>query len=375
MEFINLKSQYKALKPEIIQRVDKVISEGRFIMGAEVKELEDRLSAYVGVKHVIACGSGTDALQLLYMAYGIGIGDAIFVPDLTFIATHESACMLGATAIFCDIDSKTYNIDPVALEEKILQVQKQGKLIPRCIVAVDFLGNPCDFEAICKIAKKYDLLLFEDAAQGMGAVYHDKKCCSFGQAAATSFFPAKPLGCYGDGGAVFTNDDSVAAIVRSLQVHGKGEDKYDNIRIGINSRLDTMQAAVLLVKLDHLEEEIIIRQKKSEIYDLAFINTNLVTPFIVEQCHSAYAQYALLAKDNIQRDIIMEALQKQNIPTLVYYPHAMHQLPVFQENPSALDGYPNAEDYVERTFALPFSAYLEEEEQNIVIRAVLGALQ
>lgn len=271
MEFIDLKAQYRALQGEIDANIQRILAGAHFIGGEEVAEFEEKLAAYVGRKHCVSCGNGTDALQLVYMAYGIGAGDAVFCPDMTFIASVEPACMLGAAPVFCDIEPDTYNLDPVSLEAHIQSVLAEGTLRPRAVVAVDFLGNPAKYDEIGAICKKYGLLLIEDAAQGTGASYKGKKCGSFGDIATTSFFPSKPLGCYGDGGAVFTDDDAIAELLRSYKVHGKGpKGKYDNVRIGLNSRLDTLQAGVMLPKLAVLEREIAMRQEIAERYHDAF---------------------------------------------------------------------------------------------------------
>ncbi len=253
MQFIDLKAQYHALKAGIDANIQAVVDSAFFIGGPYVKELEAQLAAFTGRKHCITCGNGTDALQIAYMVAGVGPGDAVFCPDMTFISSTEPAKMFGATAVFCDITPDTYCLSPESLERQIQAVLAEGKLTPKAVVAVDILGNPCDYDAIVPICEKYGLFLIEDAAQSFGASYHGKKACSFGQIATTSFFPAKPLGCYGDGGAIFTDDDHTADLIRSLCVHGKGPGgKYDNVRVGMNSRLDAMQAAVLLPKLKAL---------------------------------------------------------------------------------------------------------------------------
>lgn len=287
MEFIDLKAQYRALQGEIDANIQRILAGAHFIGGEEVAEFEEKLAAYVGRKHCVSCGNGTDALQLVYMAYGIGAGDAVFCPDMTFIASVEPACMLGAAPVFCDIEPDTYNLDPVSLEAHIQSVLAEGTLRPRAVVAVDFLGNPAKYDEIGAICKKYGLLLIEDAAQGTGASYKGKKCGSFGDIATTSFFPSKPLGCYGDGGAVFTDDDAIAELLRSYKVHGKGpKGKYDNVRIGLNSRLDTLQAGVMLPKLAVLEREIAMRQEIAERYHDAFAG-KLQLPVITDGCVSA----------------------------------------------------------------------------------------
>lgn len=375
MEFIDLKAQYQALKPEIDANIQSVLNAAQFIGGPYVKELEEELAAFTGRKHCITCASGTDALQLIFMAYGVGQGDAVFCPDVTFIASVEPACMLGAVPVFCDITPDTYNLCPESLERQIKAVLAEGKLTPKMVVAVDFLGNPADFEAVSAICKKYGLTLLEDAAQGFGASYGGKRCCAYGDVAATSFFPAKPLGCYGDGGAVFTDSDEMNLLLRSLCVHGKGPGgKYDNIRVGINSRLDNLQAAILLPKLKALQErELDRRQTVAGRYNNAFAG-KFVTPFVAEGCVSAWAQYALLAEGAAQRDKIMAHLTERGIPSMIYYPTPQHALPVFRNEPRYGEDFKNANDYCARTFSLPMHPYLTEAEQDEVIRVVLEAL-
>lgn len=369
MEFIDLKAQYAALKEEIDENINRVLTSTHFILGEEEQEFEEKLAQYVGVKHVIGCSDGTAALQLIYMAYGIGKGDAVFCPDMTFIASVEPACLLGAEPIFCDIDPKTYNIAVDSLERQIKAVLSEGRLVPRAVVAVDFIGNPADYCEIEKITKKYNMLLIEDAAQGMGAAVNGVKCGAFGDIAATSFFPSKPLGCYGDGGAVFTNDDEMDELLRSLRVHGKGESKYDNQRIGANARLDTIQAAVMLPKLRVLDQEIATRQIIAERYNEAF-KDKFQIPFVREGMVSSYAQYALLAKNKEQRDIIVSELKAHSIPSLVYYPIPLHKMKVFEGCFTGEETFENTIAYADRTFSLPFSAYLKEEDQQKVIDVV-----
>lgn len=372
MEFIDLKAQYQYLKEDIDKGIQNVIAKTNFIMGDEVKEFEKQLAAYVGVKHAISCSDGTSALQLIYMVNKIGAGDAVFCPDMTFIASVEPAVMLGAAPIFCDIDPVSYNICPESLERQIHAVTKAGKYRSRAIVAVDFIGNPADYDALEQIAKKYNLLLIEDAAQGIGATYKGKKCGSFGDIAATSFFPSKPLGCYGDGGAVFTNDDETAALLNSIKVHGKGSSKYDNQRIGVNSRLDTIQAAILSVKLKKLDEEMAKRQIIAKRYDEAFRDIFQI-PVIDSKSTSSYAQYALLARDKQQRDDCMALLKENNIPTIVYYPNPMHKMKVFEGCFMGEETLEHTSDYADRTFSVPFSAYLTEKDQDKVISVLKSA--
>ena len=375
MEFIDLKAQYRALKNEINENIQTVLDEGKFISGPQVKELEEKLAAYVGRKHCISCANGTDALQIAYMLYGIGEGDAVFCPDITFISSTEPSKMLGATSVFCDIQPDTYNLCPESLERQIKAVLAEGKLTPKAVVAVDILGNPCDYDAIIPICEKYGLILIEDAAQSFGASYKGKKCCAFGQIATTSFFPAKPLGCYGDGGAIFMDDDELAAVCRSICVHGKGpRGKYDNIRVGVNSRLDTIQAAILLPKFKALADyEVDNRQEVADRYNAAF-EKHFTTPFVQEGCQSVYAQYAILAKDTETRDKVIAHLTEKKIPNMIYYPTPQHALPVFSEEPAYGERFCNADDYCARTLSLPMHPYLEEAEQQLIIDAVLEAL-
>lgn len=375
VQFIDLQAQYQALKLEINANIQAVLDSAQFIGGRYVKELEQELAAYVGRKHCVTCGNGTDALQLAFMAYGVGRDDAVFCPDVTFIASVEPACMLGATPVFCDITPDTYCLDPGSLERQVKAVLAEGRLTPKAVVAVDILGNPCDYDAIVSICEKYGLTLIEDAAQSFGASCKGKRTCALGDIATTSFFPAKPLGCYGDGGAVFTDDDETDALLRSLCVHGKGPGgKYDNIRVGMNSRLDNLQAAILLPKLKALADyELDARQAVAGRYNAAFAG-RFVTPFVAEDCVSAWAQYALLAESQEQRDRIVAHLAKKGIPNMIYYPTPQHALPVFRDAPSYGETFRNANDYCARTFSLPMHPYLTEAEQRTVIEAVLEAV-
>lgn len=370
MEFINLKKQYELLRPGLMAKLDQIMAEAQFIGGPEVTELESRLAGYIGRKYCHSCGNGTEALQLAYMAYGIGAGDAVFCPAMTFIASVEPAVMLGATPVFCDIEPETYNLSPCSLLEQIKRVKHEGKLKPRAVVAVDFLGNPARFDEIAKICVEFNLLLIEDAAQGTGASYRGRRCGSFGDIACTSFFPSKPLGCYGDGGAVFTDSDETAALIASLKVHGKGTSKYDNVRIGMNSRLDTVQAAVLLAKMDLLDAEMAKRQQIAARYTKAFDGI-IQTPEITEGSVSSFAQYVLIAESQMQRDAIVSAMKGAGVPSLIYYPKPLHQMKAFGE--SAMH-FPNAEHYAQCNFGIPFSPYITEEEQDQVISVILSAL-
>lgn len=375
MQFIDLKAQYQRLQADIDANVREVLTSAQFIGGPQVKELERELAAYVGRNHCVTCANGTDALQIAFMLYGIGAGDAVFCPDITFISSTEPAKMLGATSVFCDIQPDTYCLSPESLERQILSVKQEGKLTPKAVVAVDILGNPCDYDRIIPICEKYGLILIEDAAQSFGASYKGKKCGSFGQVATTSFFPAKPLGCYGDGGAIFLDDDAMEAVCRSICVHGKGPGgKYDNIRIGMNSRLDTIQAAILLPKLKALRDyEVDCRQAIAERYNSAFAGT-FTTPYVQPGCVSVYAQYAILAENTEARDRVIAHLNELNIPNMIYYPTPQHALPVFAQEPHFGETYKNANDYCARTMSLPMHPYLDEETQATIIAAVMEAI-
>ncbi len=373
MEFIDLKAQYRALKPEMDAALQTAVEEGQFIMGRQVAELEREIAAYTGVEHVISCANGTDALQLLYMAYGVGAGDAVFCPDVTFISSVEPAVMLGAKPVFCDIGAESFNLSPESLVRQIEAVKSEGKYRAKAIVAVDFLGNPADYAAIAEIADKYGLILIQDAAQSFGAELNGQKCGAFGHSATTSFFPAKPLGCYGDGGAVMTNDANIADICRSLRVHGKGASKYENVRIGLNSRLDTLQAAVLQVKLKALKAyEMDERQRVAARYAAAFAGKFQLQK-VADGARSAWAQYAVLAESTARRDAIMARLNEKAIPNMIYYPYPQHTLEVFKGVDQYGEEFAAANGYCARTFSLPMSPYLTEEDQAAVIEAVLGA--
>ena len=346
-----------------------------FISGKQVTELEQQLAEYVGVKHCVTCGNGTDALTLVMMAWDIKAGDAVFVPTFTFFASAEVVAFEGATPVFVDVDERTFNVDPVKLEEAIEQVKKEGKLNPRAVIAVDLFGQPADYTKIEEICKKHGLLLLEDGAQGFGGKIGDRTACSFGDAAATSFFPAKPLGCYGDGGAVFTNDDEMADYMRSIRVHGKSPaDKYDNLRIGLNSRLDTIQAAVLKVKLqafkDHELESV---NRAAKLYD-EYLGNVVKTPVVPEGFYSSWAQYTLILDSKEQRTHLQKELKEQGIPTMVYYPKPMHLQGAFADLGYKKGDFPVAESLCERVLSLPMHPYLNEEDIRFVANAVKAAL-
>ncbi|WP_419170858.1 DegT/DnrJ/EryC1/StrS family aminotransferase [Negativibacillus massiliensis] len=375
MEFRDLKRQYQVLKPQMDAAMLEVAENCNFISGKQVTELEQQLAEYVGVKHCVTCGNGTDALTLVMMAWDIKAGDAVFVPTFTFFASAEVVAFEGATPVFVDVDERTFNVDPVKLEEAIEQVKKEGKLNPRAVIAVDLFGQPADYTKIEEICKKHGLLLLEDGAQGFGGKIGDRTACSFGDAAATSFFPAKPLGCYGDGGAVFTNDDEMADYMRSIRVHGKSPaDKYDNLRIGLNSRLDTIQAAVLKVKLqafkDHELESV---NRAAKLYD-EYLGNVVKTPVVPEGFYSSWAQYTLILDSKEQRTHLQKELKEQGIPTMVYYPKPMHLQGAFADLGYKKGDFSVAESLCERVLSLPMHPYLNEEDIRFVANAVKAAL-
>ena len=374
MQFRDLKAQYTALKDEIDASIAEVIESTHFISGKQVNELEEKLAEYAGVKHCITCGNGTDALTLMMMAWGIKEGDAVFVPDFTFFASGEVVSYAGATPVFYDVHADTFNADSDSLEAAIRAVKAEGKLNPKAIIAVDLFGQPADYENLQKVADKYDLLLLEDGAQGFGGRIGDKKACSFGDAATTSFFPAKPLGCYGDGGAVFVNDDNIADYLRSVRIHGKGSFKYDNIRIGVNSRLDTIQAALLLPKFkafcDYELEDV---NKASDLYT-AQLRDNVITPVVAEGFYSSWAQYTIQLKSRKERDILQNALKEKDIPTMIYYPKPMHRQKAFDGIKQYVD-CPVTERLCETVLALPMHPYLSEEQIEFVTENIKYILQ
>lgn len=374
MQFRDLKAQYTALKDEIDASIAEVIEKTHFISGKQVNELEEKLAEYVGVKHCITCGNGTDALTLMMMAWGIKEGDAVFVPDFTFFASGEVVSYVGATPVFYDVHTDTFNADAESLEEAIQAVKAEGKLTPKAIIAVDLFGQPADYGNLQKVADKYDLLLLEDGAQGFGGRIGDKKACSFGDAATTSFFPAKPLGCYGDGGAVFVNDDNIADYLKSVRIHGKGSFKYDNIRIGVNSRLDTIQAALLLPKFkafyDHELEDV---NKVADLYT-AQLRDNVITPVITEGFYSSWAQYTIQLKSGKERDILQNALKEKDIPTMIYYPKPMHKQKAFDGIKQYVN-CPVTERLCETVLALPMHPYLSKEQIEFVTENIRYILQ
>lgn len=369
MQFRDLKSQYGALKNEIDEAIQEVVNDCNFISGRQVNELEEMLAEYVGTKHCVTCGNGTDALTMMMMAWNIKEGDAVFVPDFTFFASGEVVSFEGATPIFYDVCKDTFNADAESLEEVIQATIKEGKLIPRVIIAVDLFGLPANYPEIEKVAKKYNLLVLEDGAQGFGGRIGERKACSFGDAATTSFFPAKPLGCYGDGGAIFTNDDQVADYLKSIRVHGKGTFKYDNIRIGWNSRLDTLQAAILKVKFDaFVKYELDSVNQAAAKYTKA-LSDIVITPVVPENYYSSWAQYTIQLKSKEERDGLQQYLKENGIPSMVYYPKPMHEQLAFDgvESKVALN---NTEQLCDTVLSVPMHPYLDLETIQIVCKTI-----
>ena len=375
MQFRDLHAQYEALKPEIDAGIQAVINSSAFILGKPVAELEEKLAAYVGRKHCVGVANGTEALQLALMAYDVGPGDAVFTSDFTYFASAGCASIIGATPVLVDIDLDTFNMSPAALERAIQKTLEEGKLKPRVIIPVDLFGLPANYPEIEAIARRYDLLILEDAAQGFGGQIDGKLACSFGDISATSFFPAKPLGCYGDGGAIFTDDDAIDARLRSLRASGKSpEDKYDNLEVGMNSRLDTLQAAILLPKFKAFADyEVDAVNRVAERYTAA-LKDKVVPPTVPAGYLSSWAQYTVLLPDRKTRDRVQAALKAQGIPSMVYYPRGLHQQKAYAWMRLSDTDYPNTLEATDRVLSLPMHPYLKPEDQDTVIRALLEAL-
>ena len=372
MQFRDLKHQYQVLKPQIDQAVLDVMQSGAFIMGQPVKELEAQLAEYVGVRHCLTCANGTDALTLALKAWGIGPGDAVFVPDFTFFSSAEVVSLEGAPPVFVDVDEDTFNISTSDLERAIIQTLAEDKLSPKVIVTVDLFGLPANYPAIRQIADKYHLLILEDGAQGFGGNINGQRACSFGDISTTSFFPAKPLGCYGDGGAVFTDNDEWAALIESYRVHGKGTFKYDNVRIGMNSRLDTVQAAILQVKLRafHDYELADVNKVASRYTELLKDVACIKTPVIPTGFYSSWAQYTLRLDSKEQRDTLQARLREQGIPSMVYYPTPMHLQTAFQHLASDNSHLTSATRLSETVLSLPMHPYMTDEDIQSVVDAI-----
>lgn len=377
MQFRDLKQQYQVLKKDIDAAMVEVATNCNFINGQQVKDLEKELADYVGVKHCITCGNGTDALTMAMMAWGIGKGDAVFVPDFTFFSSGEIVSHAGATPVFVDVDLDTFNISVEALEQAVEKFIAEGKLAPKAVVAVDLFGLPADFAGVRNVADKYGLKVLEDGAQGFGGNIAGKRACSFGDISTTSFFPAKPLGCYGDGGAVFTDDDEIADILESIRVHGKGEMKYENVRIGLNSRLDTIQAAILSIKLKAFDQyELVDVNTVAEKYTegLASLKGKVKTPVIPENFYSSWAQYTIQLEDRATRDKLQSELKAAGIPSMVYYPKPMHRQEAFAGYEYDDADFPNTIKLCDTVLSLPMHPYLGDEDSKIVSDIIVNTL-
>ena len=378
MQFRDLKKQYTVLKEEMDQAILDVVASSAYVMGPKIKEMELAFADYVGVKHCIACNSGTDALLLALKAWGVKPGDAVFVPSFTFFASAEVIAMQGATPVFVDVDPVTFNIDVNDLDAKIKRVIDRGTLTPKVVIAVDLFGLPADFEAVRRVADRYRLYVLEDAAQGFGGRIGSENACTFGDISTTSFFPAKPVGCYGDGGAVFTNNDEWAALIESYHIHGKGSDRYDNVRIGMNSRLDSLQAAILLVKLKAF--------KDYELVDVNIVANRyteklsgvVTTPVVPDGFYSSWAQYTIQLADKETRYALQAALKENDIPTAIYYPIPMHRQTAFRDLDLSDNQCPVSDLLANRVLSLPIHPYLTETDQDRiceVIRSFMSSSQ
>ncbi len=388
LPFIDLPSQFKRIQSEVEERVLAVLRSGQYILGPEVSEFEDKLAKFTKVKHAIACSSGTDALVIALMAKGVGPGDAIFTTPFTYFATAEVIALLGATPIFVDIDISTFNIDPLALKSAIVALKKCDAsnnslpkwpleklrgLKPKGIITVDLFGLPANYDLINPIAADHDLFVLEDAAQGLGGAVNGHQAGALAEVGCTSFFPAKPLGCYGDGGALFTNDDDLASLFRSIRVHGRGIDKYENVRLGITGRLDALQAAVLIPKLSIFPDELKSRQRVALTYEklISSSNLNLITPKVPNGYVSAWAQYSILAPDQIERQRLLDKLRVAEVPTMVYYTKPLHLQKALSNLGYKVGDFPVSEEASKRIFSLPMHPYLDENVISVIVDAMV----
>lgn len=370
IDFAGLKAQYARIKPEIARRIQTVLDHGQFILGPEVAELETALAKRAGAKHVVGVSSGTDALIMALMAEGIGTGDAVFVPSFTFTASAEVVLLLGATPVFVEVDPHTFNIDTKDLDQRVGEVARAGKLLPRAVIAVDLFGQPADYVTLEGLCRRHALFLISDAAQSYGAKLGNRAVGALAPATAASFFPAKPLGAYGDGGALFTDDDERAAHYKSIRAHGKGTDKYDIVRLGLNARLDTLQAAILMAKLDVFDSELTAREKLADAYDARLKNT-VEIPRRVPDSVSAWAQYCILVDD---RDTVAKRLKEAGVPTAVYYPLPMHLQTAYARFGQGPGSLPVSERLSQRILALPMNPYLTAEQTDYVCSSVAAAV-
>jgi dTDP-4-amino-4,6-dideoxygalactose transaminase len=368
--FIDLQAQRRRLGAPLEKAVLEAVQGGQWILGPQVTRLEKELAEFAGVKHAIACANGTDALMIVLRAWDIGPGDAVFVPAFTFAASAEVVALVGATPVFVDVLEDTYNMSPASLDEAIATVKREGKLTPRVVMPVDLFGQAADYRALEPVCGREGLKMLCDAAQGFGALLDGRRAGGIGDAASTSFFPAKPLGCYGDGGATFTNDDHLNDLLRSIRVHGQGSDKYENVRIGVNSRLDTIQAAILLEKLKVFPEEIAMREAVAQRYSNAFRASNrIVVPRVIEGAQSTWAQYTIQVPD---RDKVQADLKAQGIPTAVYYPIPLSAQKGYKQYPSAPT--PVSDKICKTVISLPMHPDLDHTTQDRVIAAVLSSV-
>ncbi len=368
MKFIDLQKQYKQIKKNLDSKILNCLEEGNFILGQPVFDLEQQLANYVGVKECITCASGTDALVIPLMAYGIGPGDIVFTTNFSYFATAEAIKLVGATPVFVDICDKTFNIDPNLLDLEIEKTFKNSKLTPKAVISVDLFGQLSDYVSLNKIAKKHNLILIQDGAQSFGSSFKNQKSGSLGNVSATSFYPAKPLGCYGDGGAIFTNDLQLAEKCRSIRVHGQGSDKYNNVRIGLNSRLDTIQAIVLLEKIKIFDDELISRQKIADYYS-KILSKYLDIPYIENNNKSSWAQYSVLLESSIQRNELIKCLNSNNIPTAIFYKEIFSESTLFKNINNS--DYQISKDISQRIFSLPMHPYLLKDEQDFIIDSII----
>ncbi len=378
MEFRDLKRQYEKLKDDIDKCIAEVISSAHFISGPQVSLLEQKLAEYTGARHCISCGNGTDAISIALAAYGIGRGDAVFVPDFTFFSSAECPAAAGAVPVFVDVRPDTYNMDAASLEQAVEAVKAEGRYRPRAVVAVNLFGLPFDYDAVHSICVKHGMLLLEDSAQGFGGMYHGRRACSLGDISTVSFFPAKPLGCYGDGGAIFTSDDEIAEICRSLAVHGKhADDKYDNIRIGRNSRLDTVQAAVLLAKLQAFKEFELdaVNQAAGWYTEQLSSIEGLILPVVPEGCYSSWAQYTVQLPWSADRNRVMEHMKAAGIPVMIYYVKPMHKQGAFAGTYSSAADCPVTERLCDRVLCLPIHPYITQDEIEMTVQSLKEALR
>lgn len=372
IQLIDLAAQQARLRPEIDAAIARVLDHGAYIMGPEVAELERQLAAFCGVKYALACANGTDALLLALMALGVRPNDAVFCPSFTFAATAEVIPLLGATPVFADADPRTFNLDVNSLERAIAAAKALG-LRPAGVIPVDLFGLPADYDALAPVCARHGLWMLCDTAQAFGAKYHGRATGAIGDIATTSFFPAKPLGCYGDGGAVFTNNGSMAALIESFRVHGKGEHKYDNVNIGMNSRLDTLQAAILLQKLKVYPGEIASREAVAQHYQQALANV-VETPFIPAGLQSVWAQYTIKLASGGERQRVQAALAQAGIPCAIYYPRPLHRQTAYRNFPADPNGLPVSDDLAGRVLSLPMHPYLGASDQARIIAALRGCL-